>query len=198
LWGKAHNAFQFTRLHKARPTNWLSGQTVRTFQFTRLHKARLLQKHGLAETLPISIHAPTQGATLDSNSVDYIYTISIHAPTQGATVYDTRLFTKVRISIHAPTQGATKAFSQKGDSVLISIHAPTQGATAIGEMSRVLKPNFNSRAYTRRDIADIICAPPIVPFQFTRLHKARLVIDSEFFCSRAISIHAPTQGATYM
>ena len=33
----------------------------------------------------ISIHAPTRGATLDTNGLSIIIGISIHAPTRGAT-----------------------------------------------------------------------------------------------------------------
>ena len=58
------------------------------------------------------------------------------------------------------------------------------------------KPDFNSRAYTRRDDFDYTDTVEIGEFQFTRLYKARLVKIGRAEAGSAISIHAPIQGAT--
>ena len=81
------------------------------------------------ETICISIHAPTWGATRIALRSFSVFPISIHAPTWGATRIALRSFSVFPISIHAPTWGATFdtfhiLFIQK-----ISIHAPTWGAT---------------------------------------------------------------------
>ena len=55
----------------------------------------------------ISIHAPTNGATLETFSNNYTVKISIHAPTNGATETLTCYMLINNISIHAPTNGAT-------------------------------------------------------------------------------------------
>ena len=55
----------------------------------------------------ISIHAPTNGATMKYNQTKSDCYISIHAPTNGATLYKTPIQKRCYISIHAPTNGAT-------------------------------------------------------------------------------------------
>ncbi len=63
------------------------------------------------DTLPISIHAPTRGATQLFPIIAKVQEISIHAPTRGATTRIKRMRRTVRISIHAPTRGATASTS---------------------------------------------------------------------------------------
>ena len=79
-------------------------------------------------SVDVSIHAPTQGATIDSGYSCTWEKVSIHAPTQGATTkhctngggisfnprahagrdyFDHRVTNAYTVSIHAPTQGAT-------------------------------------------------------------------------------------------
>ena len=79
----------------------------------------------------ISIHAPTRGATVNSDIRICFDTISIHAPTRGATIKTEDLIDIATISIHAPTRGATSCRRYQKDILMISIHAPTRGATAI-------------------------------------------------------------------
>ena len=79
----------------------------------------------------ISIHAPTRGATWQTNEMQKSHKISIHAPTRGATVHIMPPSADFIISIHAPTRGATQAVLSLIDSLIISIHAPTRGATVM-------------------------------------------------------------------
>ncbi len=55
------------------------------FQSTHPRRVRRYNKDTVRERQTISIHAPTQGATLNSNCRLQAVSISIHAPTQGAT-----------------------------------------------------------------------------------------------------------------
>ena len=55
----------------------------------------------------VSIHAPTQGATIAGSKELFCRKVSIHAPTQGATQKSVADRVKDGVSIHAPTQGAT-------------------------------------------------------------------------------------------
>ena len=103
----------------------------------------------------VSIHAPTQGATIDGQMTiedmaefqstlprrERLYTdpsagkrtsVSIHAPTQGATKLYRENELLIVVSIHAPTQGATKEREAFTTAQKVSIHAPTQGATKQG------------------------------------------------------------------
>ena len=107
---------------------------------------------------PISIHAPTRGATAISVSwikpstnfnprshagsdagdgrIAVDTKISIHAPTRGATVQKyLAIPLKDDISIHAPTRGATLVLLPDRDPLVISIHAPTRGATVVPHTS---------------------------------------------------------------
>ena len=61
----------------------------------------------------------------------WIDRISIHAPTRGATLPSETGSSAIKISIHAPTRGATvKSIIRLRENGIISIHAPTRGATA--------------------------------------------------------------------
>ena len=69
--------------------------------------------------------------------------ISIHAPTNGATVYVDNCEVLTEISIHAPTNGATGSLRSITNVPLISIHAPTNGATAI--LHKKMKKTIQNR-----------------------------------------------------
>ena len=61
----------------------------------------------LVADLAVSIHAPTRGATADSDFADLDLEVSIHAPTRGATAGCAAPCLASLVSIHAPTRGAT-------------------------------------------------------------------------------------------
>ena len=104
------------------------------------------------EHIPVSIHAPTRGATLLYNRCflsfycfnprthtgcdvcnwcckSSICRVSIHAPTRGATLLKDGGIDVHYVSIHAPTRGATRPAYQFNFPFIVSIHAPTRGAT---------------------------------------------------------------------
>ena len=62
---------------------------------------------GADDGRPISIHAPTRGATNEKLHKTKLVSISIHAPTRGATCTAWTNYKNKSISIHAPTRGAT-------------------------------------------------------------------------------------------
>ena len=122
---------------------------------------------------PISIHAPTRGATINSGEWRLYGKISIHAPTRGATPHRGGLEEAMRISIHAPTRGATTVQEWFYGTLVISIHAPTRGATKLALNCLIIPLNFNPRSHKGSD---------------------RLALEA--MNDRVISIHAPTRGAT--
>ena len=78
--------------------------------------------------------------------------ISIHAPTRGATKAGEISTEELGISIHAPTRGATHIVIWAVHRYKISIHAPTRGATL--KQCRVKRqniPNFNPRSHKGSD-----------------------------------------------
>ena len=140
--------------------------------------------------------------------------VSIHAPTQGAT--DTELFKKAMGLFQSTRPRRARQIRVVGRYLrYVSIHAPTQGATSIAvvvKSTRCFNPRahagrdmpcvfiasgfgFNPRAHAGRDVLTAINSVNW-GFQSTRPRRARP--DScGLFCFLSVSIHAPTQGATW-
>ncbi len=139
------------------------------FQSTRPRGARPAMNHHGA-MLDVSIHAPTRGATV--NAGFYIapacFNPRAHA---GRDLPFTHCCTACGVSIHAPTRGATNNF-----------YAP------------VVTAGFNPRAHAGRDHR-ILEMHNTVLFQSTRPRGARRA-SRAVHPLLAVSIHAPTRGAT--
>ena len=99
------------------------------------------------------------------------------------------------ISIHAPTKGATILNGRHDADRWISIHAPTKGATRIFIFPRLSYSYFNPRSHEGSDLESRY-HPCFSIFQSTLPRRERLKQVSEPADGRAISIHAPTKGAT--
>ena len=167
--------------------------------------------------------------------------ISIHAPTKGATVQVHVRVAASQISIHAPTKGATSSWcpgrsgrcyfnprSHEGSDlcampvpflvVAISIHAPTKGATRRRRAHRIRTQHFNPRSHEGSDHFEASVMRVVSNFN-PRSHEGsdmkagRTMATSPLFQSTlprrerladafgdpmglGISIHAPTKGAT--
>jgi len=80
----------------------------------------------------------------------------------------------------------------------ISIHAPTRGATYLLSTGQALRHNFNPRAHAGRDGSFHMAAMTILSFQSTRPRGARPEKNTAVNRFVAISIHAPTRGATLL
>ncbi len=165
----------------------------------------------------ISIHAPTWGATLSQLLSFELLLISIHAPTWGATRADTKPDRNHKISIHAPTWGATVDDAIDVAHQRISIHAPTWGATS--RTTRVESPSGFQSTHprgvrppwvvvwvisgafqsthprgVRPDVGE--CCACAWAFQSTHPRGVRRRSKFKTEEDLAISIHAPTWGAT--
>ncbi len=79
----------------------------------------------------------------------------------------------------------------------ISIHAPTRGATARRILHLALHLNFNPRSHAGSDDSGCPRITPANKFQSTLPRGERLVHQRAWRRARAISIHAPTRGATW-
>ena len=162
-----------SRAHGGRDT-WTAGRRASGKSFnSRAHGGRDPQSPVVANELQgVSIHAPTGGATSISHFTPVI----------------------TNVSIHAPTGGATRRAQSAADTVRVSIHAPTGGATPSPHRNRHPR-SFNSRAHGGRDSVWQIYDDWCQGFQFTRPRGARhRGVASPV--GRAVSIHAPTGGAT--
>ena len=125
--------------------------------------------------------------------------VSIHAPTQGATPVTLMERVKHGVSIHAPTQGATITFCK----ILNNIFCFNPRSHAGSDISRhprdqVSGARFNPRSHAgsddgkyRRRAGLQICFNP-------RSHAGSDGLSPWTWSDMyAVSIHAPTQGATY-
>ena len=100
------------------------------------------------------------------------------------------------ISIHAPTWGATRPKSYFFPDKFISIHAPTWGATHTVFNSSCQIGNFNPRTHVGCDRE--LCDIHHVSDHFNpRTHVGCDVGLLVVIVTLAISIHAPTWGATF-
>ena len=77
------------------------------FQSTLPHGERPVSADLSTHGSPVSIHAPTWGATHKVTNTKTVIVVSIHAPTWGATVGGVACASGHNVSIHAPTWGAT-------------------------------------------------------------------------------------------
>ena len=166
------------------------------FQSTHPHGVR---RNGSfeAQTIKVSIHAPTWGATLRQAEALQKWRVSIHAPTWGATSFQ---------STYMPTHLLFQSTHPHGVrlshptfavlAIHVSIHAPTWGATQIKLLILHLYRFQSTHPHGVRPIT--VNMDSIVQlFQSTHPHGVRLKAANELRDS-IVSIHAPTWGATYL
>ena len=188
--------FQSTHPHGVRPVEILYVQGGERFQSTHPHGVRPPYSIHYDFLLPVSIHAPTRGATgryLPSGNIQLSFNPRTHTrcdsappiPRYRKTGFNPRTHTRcdfslmifsasICVSIHAPTRGATGFTAHKLGLGSVSIHAPTRGATGKVTSCGILY-SVSIHAPTR--------GATIATFIFSRYIMS-------------VSIHAPTRGAT--
>ena len=121
--------------------------------------------------------------------------ISIHAPTRGATSLKA---TEYKLSIDFNPRSHERSDKSTYNSfcprLLISIHAPTRGATR-SRFFVTIKVDFNPRSHERSDqdsMQSVRSRHHFNPRSHERSDVSLVVTSIE----SAISIHAPTRGAT--
>ena len=92
-------------------------------------RSDIILKHGSHLLLLFQSTLRRTERQIPSIQPSHVCSISIHAPTNGATVYVSYEWYTFNISIHAPTNGATLLTGEYNEVKTISIHAPTNGAT---------------------------------------------------------------------
>ena len=121
--------FQFTHPHRVRrPRVWLPAAHPRRFN-SRTHTGCDYVIRIKLTTIDSFNSRTHTGCDTSSAPKPRIVKVSIHAPTQGATVSVESFLPSHEVSIHAPTQGATLPVRVGLICIIVSIHAPTQGAT---------------------------------------------------------------------
>ena len=152
---------------------WIKLEDAKKFQSTLPQGERHKERERMRAEI-ISIHAPTRGATSYVSEKIYTYFISIHAPTRGATGAEGHILQWfIRISIHAPTRGATNHSFQNFLTVRFQSTLPQGERRSRKRKQKRSTKNFNPRSHKGSDL----------PYNHIYYYKA-------------ISIHAPTRGAT--
>ena len=127
--------FQSTRPRGARPTVEGIGGILICFN-PRAHVGRDEVNCRSKTFPPVSIHAPTWGATDIQLNKPIRQAVSIHAPTWGATVASVEPTTLQRFQSTRP-RGARHSITPEQLLGVVSIHAPTWGATGTTTQSLI-------------------------------------------------------------
>ena len=167
----------------------------------------------------VSIHAPTRGATRRSGSTIGCYRIvSIHAPTRGATQQVLGLSRAVR-GFNPRTHTGCDDASQYAFQKRVKFQSTHPHGVRLSKIIRLsvsnwfqsthphgvrlspcyplcsCEPRFNPRTHTGCDSDDLAQLANTELFQSTHPHGVRLELQDIIYIS-AVSIHAPTRGAT--
>ena len=184
---------------------------------SRAHGGRDPDAADLLARIPVSIHAPTGGATRKnlvycSSSARFQFTrprgarprgtlicvmfhvVSIHAPTGGATRSAAYCARYTKFQFTRPRGARLFALAAEGY-WCVSIHAPTGGATLDEGRNTGFNRRFNSRAHGGRDI----CKSLNFPSCNVSIHAptgGATRVPQQVAGALGVSIHAPTGGAT--
>ena len=164
--------FQFTRPRGARRSQ--AQLAARRLRFnSRAHGGRDVSSYSFGRPSPVSIHAPTGGATAARSTRSPAALFQFTRP-RGARPHSATPPPIIYACFNSRAHGGRDLpRAQLGGHLVVSIHAPTGGATAA---------------------ADALLQIP--EFQFTRPRGARLAHIGEQAVKVSVSIHAPTGGAT--
>ena len=100
-----------------------------------------------------------------------------------------------KVSTHAPTKGATITIENSNESTFVSTHAPMRGATAIADAQQ--QAGMFQSTHPRRVRLKMPWRTEGRPlFQSTHPRRVRPRDACYHIGESAVSIHAPTKGAT--
>ena len=122
---------------------------------------------------PVSIHAPTWGATNDVARFDADFLVSIHAPTWGATSACLLVLIDLFQFQSTHPHGVRHHCSSWQHDCRVSIHAPTWGATPQLDLAHVGIDSFNPRTHMGCDSLRPMRPTFLYLFQSTHPHGVR-------------------------
>ena len=165
--------FQSTHPYRVRLVSVAPSLIPRSFQSTHPYRVRpLVRRVPLCPNF-VSIHAPIQGATINSLKISINY-FSFNPRTHtGCDLAGSVVFVNQSVSIHAPIQGAT---TELLGIIMQSLFQSTHPYRVRLRVSHNLKIN------------DM--------FQSTHPYRVRHIVLIFFTQVCLVSIHAPIQGAT--
>ena len=122
--------------------------------------------------------------------------VSIHAPTGGATGFGLLTTSKVLKFQSTRPRGARPIDTFWASGLRPFQSTRPRGARPLGRMSTCRTSSFNPRAHGGRDEPNPPQKYSLSQFQSTRPRGARRTMQSRLCRSTTVSIHAPTGGAT--
>ena len=148
-----------------------------------------------AQRFPISIHAPTRGATAYKLEMPYLYVFQSTLPRGERPVPARCTWSMMFISIHAPTRGATL------DTGRVSSYITFQSTLPRGERRRSIRSfprseNFNPRSHEGSDDVPAIVYSVLLHISIHAPTRGATMCYKHLHKFKEISIHAPTRGAT--
>ena len=162
----------------------------------RAHAGRDLRVGNLGLQRGVSIHAPTRGATFSTRLTTFEDDTFQSTRPRGARlddVFDIRQSDEV--SIHAPTRGATSVLTPTSSASSFQSTRPRGARHNLLRTVRKIKC-FNPRAHAGRDVTLIKTTTRDKSFN-PRAHAGRDRPAGTAPAAVAVSIHAPTRGATH-
>jgi len=212
--------FQSTRPRRARHYKRDGLDRGNRFQSTRPRRARRGKApFGSIVVYPVSIHAPTQGATwywLSRCGTTVCFNPRAHAGRDHILLSyiplalrfqstRPRRARQILIDVHPagvvfqstrPRRARHIKTGTMPDPIGVSIHAPTQGATSCNRENKLLLVLFQSTRPRRARPKPSRRPSIFFRFQSTRPRRARQKAKGKISWTDDVSIHAPTQGAT--
>ncbi len=167
------------------------------FQSTRPRGARRRVKGFGGFPGYVSIHAPTRGATRALRSASCrarCFNPRAHAGRDPQLKPMRRDFSQFQST--RPRGARPLLVGPDQQHGRVSIHAPTRGATIKAARKSVRAACFNPRAHAGRDAVHRLARHRHGWFQSTRPRGARRLLVDRVQRRAAVSIHAPTRGAT--
>ena len=167
----------------------------RPFQSTRPRGARRGKGQRQRWPHPVSIHAPTRGATPAPACLVHLRPVSIHAPARGATLSASASFSAGARFQSTRPRGARRGSSRSQRSGVTFQSTRPRGARRWLLDIGLDHPGFNPRAHEGRDIffsSGIVYSGGFNP----RAHEGRDAAGRPDPQPAPVSIHAPTRGAT--
>ena len=121
--------------------------------------------------------------------------ISIHAPTRGATRLELAAMQLEFISIHAPTRGATSSVTSNSSPITFQSTLPRGERPSSGIW--LSSPfHFNPRSHEGSDLPECAGGTDQVSISIHAPTRGATILLCLFLLLIHISIHAPTRGAT--
>ena len=161
----------------------------------RTHTGCDLFRKDIERIPPVSIHAPTRGATFVLVHPQKWQNVSIHAPTRGATQ-----FRQCVLKLMERFNPRTHTGCDAGDGDTFQVWDGFNPRTHTGcdnkyEAYHVQRKGFNPRTHTGCDVMLKIRRSRLLCFN-PRTHTGCDQLDRMQYGASFVSIHAPTRGAT--